>query len=87
MEIQVENHAGERLDAYLAAQLADLSRSRIQTLIRDQFIMVNGNPAKPRDGVKIGDRISIALPEAVPGVIQHGHRWRQLGLTRLRNTG
>jgi 23S rRNA pseudouridine1911/1915/1917 synthase len=35
-------------------------------LIRDQFILVNGNPAKPRDSVKAGDHITIALPEAVP---------------------
>ncbi len=59
-------NAGERLDAFLAARLPDLSRSRIQVLIREQFIIVNGNPAKPRDAVKIGDRIEIAIPEAVP---------------------
>lgn len=66
MEILVENNSGERLDAYLAAKLADLSRSRIQTLIREQYIIVNGEPAKPRDAVRAGDRIAIALPEAVP---------------------
>ncbi len=58
--------AGERLDAFLAARLPDLSRSRIQVLIREQYIIVNGQPAKPRDPVKTGDRIAIALPEAVP---------------------
>lgn len=57
---------GERLDAFLAGRLPELSRSRIQTLIRDQFIQVNGQPAKPRSAVRLGDRISIALPEAVP---------------------
>jgi len=56
----------ERLDAFLAARLPDLSRSRIQTLIREQYIVVNDQPAKPRNGVKTGDRIAIALPEAVP---------------------
>ena len=66
MEIHVEDRAGERLDAYLAVRLAELSRSRIQTLIREQFIQVNGHPAKPRDSVKMGDFITIALPEAVP---------------------
>lgn len=66
MEITVGNNSGERLDAYLAAKLADLSRSRIQTLIREQFILVDGAPAKPRDGVKPGSTISISLPEAVP---------------------
>jgi 23S rRNA pseudouridine1911/1915/1917 synthase len=68
VEIIVEAGAGERLDAHLAARLAELSRSRIQTLIRDQFILVNGNPAKPRDPVKTGDHITIALPEAVPDI-------------------
>ncbi|MEI8036964.1 MAG: RluA family pseudouridine synthase [Verrucomicrobiota bacterium] len=65
MEIVVDT-PGERLDAFLAARLPDLSRSRIQVLIREQFIVVNGQPAKPRDAVKAGDRIAIAVPEAVP---------------------
>lgn len=66
MEILVDEAGGERLDAFLAARVAELSRSRIQTLIRDQHILVNGRPAKPRDAVKIADRITLALPEAVP---------------------
>ncbi|WP_234047230.1 RluA family pseudouridine synthase [Luteolibacter pohnpeiensis] len=70
VEIHVEETTGERLDAFLATQLADLSRSRIQTLIREQFILVNGNPAKPRDTVRAGDSISVALPEAVPDIAQ-----------------
>ena len=65
MEIRADAPA-ERLDAFLAARLPDLSRSRIQALIREQFIIVNGRPAKPRDSVKAGDLIAIALPEAVP---------------------
>ncbi len=66
MEIQVDDNPGARIDAFLAARLADLSRSRIQTLIREQFILINGHPAKPRDAVKLGDKITIVIPEAVP---------------------
>jgi 23S rRNA pseudouridine1911/1915/1917 synthase len=66
-EILVDGHH-ERLDAYLAAELPDLSRSRIQALIREQHILLNGKPAKPRDSVKSGDSISLALPEAVPDI-------------------
>jgi 23S rRNA pseudouridine1911/1915/1917 synthase len=66
VEILVDESPGERFDAFLASRLADLSRSRIQTLIREQYILLNGQPAKPRDSLKAGDRISIALPEAVP---------------------
>jgi 23S rRNA pseudouridine1911/1915/1917 synthase len=65
MEIRADTPA-DRLDAWLAASLPGLSRARIQTLIREQFILVNGQPAKPRDPVKPGDTASIALPEAVP---------------------
>ncbi len=66
-EISAEgNH--DRLDAYLAAKLPDLSRSRIQALIREQHILLNGKPAKPRDSVKSGDSVSLALPEAVPDI-------------------
>jgi 23S rRNA pseudouridine1911/1915/1917 synthase len=60
------NHA--RLDAWLAAKLSDLSRSRIQELIREQYILLNGNPAKPRDSIKSGDSISVVIPEAVPDI-------------------
>ena len=64
--MQVDDMGGERLDAFLAARLPELSRSRIQALIREQFIQLNAQPAKPRSPVKLGDHITIALPEAVP---------------------
>ena len=62
--------AGMRMDAWLAAKLPELSRSRIQELIREQHILRNGKPAKPRDSVANGDRFSIAIPEAVPAEAQ-----------------
>ncbi len=70
MELRVEKDAGMRLDAWLAANLPDLSRSRIQELIREQFILRNGQPAKPRDSVAAGDLLSVAIPEAVPAEAQ-----------------
>lgn len=70
MELRVESNAGMRLDAWLAANLPELSRSRIQELIREQFILRNGQPAKPRDAVAAGDRLSVAIPEAVPAEAQ-----------------
>lgn len=56
----------DRLDAFLAGRLEDLSRSRIQALIREQHILLNGKPARPRDSVKSADVIYIEVPEAVP---------------------
>lgn len=70
MERIVESDAGMRLDAYLAKHLPELSRSRLQALIREQFIHRNGEPAKPRDAVALGDRIHVMLPEAVPDEAQ-----------------
>lgn len=60
--------AGKRLDQWLAAQLApDLSRSRIQALIADGHVAVDGVPVleakhKLRDGVAI----TLTLPEPEP---------------------
>ena len=66
----MEQGAGQRLDAYLAGHMPDLSRSRIQTLIRGEHILKNGQRAKPRDAVSVGDRILVELPEAVPDEAQ-----------------
>lgn len=55
---------GERLDKYI--NIEDFSRSRIQKLIEDGNVLVNGNIAKGRDKLKEGDVIEINVPEAVP---------------------
>lgn len=70
MEIVVDSDAGTRLDAYLAERLPDLSRARIQTLIREQHIRRNREPGKPRDRVNLGDAIQIEIPEDIPDFAQ-----------------
>ncbi|GHC76657.1 RluA family pseudouridine synthase [Limoniibacter endophyticus] len=60
--------AGQRLDQWLAARLApDLSRSRIQALIKQQAILIDGKPAADQKR-KLGGGESIALemPEPDP---------------------
>jgi len=69
MEITA-GHDAPRLDAFLAARLDDLSRSRIQELIRAQHIQLNGQPTKPRQSVSAGDRISVVVPEPIPDEAQ-----------------
>ncbi|OYV06501.1 MAG: RNA pseudouridine synthase [Verrucomicrobiales bacterium VVV1] len=66
MELQVEDQGGERLDAWLAAKMPELSRSRIQALIKERAILVDGRQAKPRDPVKTGSLISVIVPDAIP---------------------
>ena len=51
-----------RLDAYLVGQCSGLSRSRLQTLIEQGYISVNGSGAKASQRLNIGDRIQVSLP-------------------------
>lgn len=57
--------AGERIDQWLAARLGpDLSRSRIQALIREGAVSVNDAPVlEPKRKLIPGDRIVLAMPE------------------------
>ena len=41
-----ESDADTRLDAFLAAQIDGWSRARLQRLIEDEDVLVNGKPAK-----------------------------------------
>ncbi len=59
-----EPNTGERLDRFLAAAQTDLSRSQLQTLIRDGRVEVNGRPARVSHRVQTGDAITVEMPEA-----------------------
>uniref|UniRef100_B8HL83 Pseudouridine synthase n=1 Tax=Cyanothece sp. (strain PCC 7425 / ATCC 29141) TaxID=395961 RepID=B8HL83_CYAP4 len=65
MEI-ITTAGNERLDRYLAAQLPDLSRSRIQQLIEQGQVYVNGQLCQAKKQiVQVGDRIQLELPPPV----------------------
>lgn len=49
-----------RLDRFLAEQLPQFSRARIQQLIRGGWITRNGKPARPRDVVQAGDMLLVS---------------------------
>lgn len=68
MEISVTEPqmAHQRLDHFLQSHLPDLSRTRIQALIRDGHIRLNDSPAKPNTPLKAGDRIAVTVPDAKP---------------------
>ncbi|UBF27408.1 RluA family pseudouridine synthase [Kovacikia minuta CCNUW1] len=64
IELWVEE-TGERLDTYLAEQLPDLSRSRIQKLIADHQVLLNGEICTTKKAqVQDGDRIQLTIPDA-----------------------
>ncbi len=63
IELIVPNeHAGERLDRYLARALPQFSRSRLQTLIRAGEVRLQGQPARPRELVRTGDVVRLVEP-------------------------
>src|ERR1051325_7041015 len=53
---------GLRLDRFLALALTSFSRARLQKLIRDGFVRLNGYPPRARDPVRTGDRIELSAP-------------------------
>ena len=57
--------AGSRVDKFLSEQLADLSRSHIQKLIKEGNVNVNGGPVKANYRLNEEDRLSIEEPEPV----------------------
>lgn len=70
MDLQVK-HAGERLDRWLSAQLPDLSRSRLQKLIEQGQVQVNGQVCTSKKvTVQAGDRVQVEIPEAQPLELQ-----------------
>ena len=52
-----------RLDQYLASLVPELSRSRIQALIKSGDVLVDGKPAKAKINVERGMTIDIHIPE------------------------
>jgi 23S rRNA pseudouridine1911/1915/1917 synthase len=67
---------GQRLDQFLVAQLEGVSRSRVQLLIDQGDLLVDGEPQKASFKLRGGERIAItgephpaplkAVPEAIP---------------------
>ena len=58
--------AGERLDRFLAAELPELSRSKIQSLMQDGRVRVDGAARKASHRVEAGERVAIEIPAAAP---------------------
>jgi 23S rRNA pseudouridine1911/1915/1917 synthase len=61
---------GVRLDRFLVSVLADQSRSRLQRLIKDAHVLVDGRAAKPNLPVKSGQAISIDIPDATESAVE-----------------
>src|SRR6184192_4700055 len=56
------NEAKLRLDQFMAKRLPEFSRSRLQQLIRDGFVLLNNSTSRPRQIVRGGDKIELTEP-------------------------
>jgi 23S rRNA pseudouridine1911/1915/1917 synthase len=66
----VEESAGERIDKWLAEQVADLSRTQAQDLIESEALLVNGAKVKTNYKLRAGDEVSLTLPDPVEAKIE-----------------
>ena len=61
--ILVADLDGERLDAFLARSVENLSRSGAQKLIEEGCVLLSGKPGKKNDRLLSGQKISVTIPE------------------------
>ena len=67
----VPEDKGKRLDKFLVENLSkNFSRVFLQKLIADAHIMINGATTKPNHKILPGERIDVAIPEAIESEIK-----------------
>ena len=60
-EVLIVGVGGDRLDVYIAEN-STLSRARVQALIAEGRVRVDGNEARKADRVEVGQRIEVRIP-------------------------
>lgn len=60
------DQAGERLDAFLARSLPELTRSAAQRLLEEGAVTLGGKPAKKNTKTAPGDVVEVTLPDPQP---------------------
>lgn len=66
----VERDAGERIDRFVAAQLAALSRTAVQRLIDEEAVTVNEAPVKASHRLSLGDKVVVSVPPPRPVTLE-----------------
>lgn len=64
-ELEAPVGAG-RLDRFLASELPELSRAKVQSLIKAGDVLVDGAPARPSTKLVGGERIAVRVPPPPP---------------------
>jgi 23S rRNA pseudouridine1911/1915/1917 synthase len=57
---------GERLDSWLARQLPSLSRSRLQALIDEGHVLLDGERTRPSARLRPGQAVRVHVPAPTP---------------------
>ena len=70
METFTVETGGMRLDHFMAEQVSRLSRSRLQALIKDGHITLNGATARASDRLRTGDVITFDEPPVIPSTTE-----------------
>ncbi|MDO8682655.1 MAG: RluA family pseudouridine synthase [Armatimonadota bacterium] len=65
-EFIVEEGSEARLDVFLTARMADLSRAQIQRLIEGGYIAVDGQPRKANYKLRVGETVKVSVPPPQP---------------------
>jgi 23S rRNA pseudouridine1911/1915/1917 synthase len=60
------DEAGQRIDKYIADEISELSRSKVQRLIEEGQVTVNAEATKPSYPVEAGDEIVLRIPPPEP---------------------
>lgn len=67
IHLQEEN---QRLDLFLSARIEELSRSKIQRLIAEGHVLINGHITKPSYNLKAGDKVEMEYETREPQIIR-----------------
>lgn len=65
-----EENRDQRIDVFLAVQIENLTRSRVQELIKRGFVQVNGQSPKTSYRLKKGDLVTLTIPPAQPCILE-----------------
>lgn len=64
----IADQAGDRLDAFIASKLEQLSRSRIESLTKEGLVLVNDQAVAKSYRIRVGDRVTVCVPPAEDGI-------------------
>jgi 23S rRNA pseudouridine1911/1915/1917 synthase len=64
--VVTEEEAGQRLDRVVAARCSELSRTRVQELIAERLVLVDGKPAKGAQKLRSGQELRVHAVDRPP---------------------